>query len=593
MNTAAKPRRIGQYEVNERLGEGGIGQVHAARDVELDREVALKSLRPELLNDANFVQRFRAEATNLARLNHHNITTLYSLMSQGKNLYMVMELVRGHTLEELLQQRGGPLGMAESLGIIQQAGEGLAYAHRMGIIHRDIKPSNIMITEAGVVKLMDFGIARVQGSQRLTRAGSIVGTLAYMAPEQLKGEEGDERSDLYSLAIVLYEMLTGHVPFSGATDYELMQAQINQQPQRPSERLPNALEPRVEDALMQALDKDPANRFPTVADFLDALGATTARHQAITLVQGGTRLLNQATTGPRSSASDAASPLLKPAASAKVINEKLQNLPPSWRGAVIGGGGALAVVAAIATIMTLTQPTPVDNGKRNPVNKNDGASQSGQQTFSQPQTVGQNDNPSAQNIRRDSTTRNSTFIPSPNSVSANPQQNTAKQPPVEQTPAPTPEPAQLLRAAYSGRDYNRARTLAFQLCTTTGQRGEPCYLLGRMFEEGRGGLQDDAQAVNYYRIAADTGDAKAMERLGTMYFEGRGGLPGDKGEAIRWFRKSAQNGTPLAMFKLGSIYMNGDGTDRDLNQAVFWLNRARDFPETRDLATRTLGQLPH
>ena len=154
---------IAHYEVRELLGEGGIGQVHAGFDTTLEREVAIKSLRPELLNDRNFVDRFRAEATSLARLNHPNITTLYSLLPEGRNLYMIMELVRGDTLDALLKKRNGPFGIRESLAIVAQAADGLAYAHSMGIIHRDIKPANLMITESGLLKIMDFGIARVRG----------------------------------------------------------------------------------------------------------------------------------------------------------------------------------------------------------------------------------------------------------------------------------------------------------------------------------------------------------------------------------------------------------------------------------------------
>ena len=195
------------------LGEGGIGQVHAARDTMLDREVAIKSLRPELMNDTSFVERFRSEANSLARLTHPNITTLYSLLPEGGNLYMITELVRGRTLEAILKEKGAPFSLPEALAIIGQAADGLSYAHSMGIVHRDIKPANMMVNDAGLVKIMDFGIARVQGSQRMTRAGSAFGTPEYMSPEQVKGQDVDARSDLYSLAIVLYEMLTGAVPF--------------------------------------------------------------------------------------------------------------------------------------------------------------------------------------------------------------------------------------------------------------------------------------------------------------------------------------------------------------------------------------------
>ncbi len=268
--------RIGHYELRELLGEGGIGRVYAGYDTVLQREVAIKSLRPELLRDSNFLARFRAEATSLARLNHPNITTVHALINESRNVYMVMELVRGETVEDLLKRRNGPLGLSEALGIIGQVADGLAYAHSMGVIHRDIKPANLMITEGGRVKIMDFGIARARGSQRLTRDGSIVGTLAYMAPEQLRGEPGDERSDLYSLAIVLYEIVSGAVPFAAASDYDLMQAQINTRPAPLGSVIPGVAG-RIERALTKALAKKADQRFATVKEFKDALGASAAK----------------------------------------------------------------------------------------------------------------------------------------------------------------------------------------------------------------------------------------------------------------------------------------------------------------------------
>jgi eukaryotic-like serine/threonine-protein kinase len=268
--------RIGPYQIIELLGEGGVGRVHAAFDTVLEREVAIKSLRPELLNDRSFLERFRNEATHLARLNHPNITTLHSLFSEDHNLYMVMELVRGQSLDELLRARGARIGITDSVALITQVAEGLAYAHAMGVIHRDIKPANLMITDTGLVKIMDFGIARARGSQRLTRDGGIVGTLPYMAPEQLRGEPGDERSDLYSLAIVLYEMLAGQVPFAASTDYALMQAQIHARPPRLC--LPG-LGADVESALLRALAKKPERRFDSVQAFRDALRTSALGHE--------------------------------------------------------------------------------------------------------------------------------------------------------------------------------------------------------------------------------------------------------------------------------------------------------------------------
>jgi serine/threonine protein kinase len=233
------------------LGSGAMGTVHVAVDTFIERAVAIKSLRAELTRDPDFVSGFRAEATSLARLNHPNITTLYSPILEGSDLYMVMEVVRGRSLDDVLRERGKPVGVKESLAIIAQAADGLAYAHQMGVIHRDIKPANLMISNDGRVKIMDFGIARVQGSARLTRAGTAVGTPLYMSPEQCRGKEGDERSDLYSLAIVLYELLSGAPPFSGATEYDLIQAQINTVP---PPLVPRAVgvKPELESAIMMA-----------------------------------------------------------------------------------------------------------------------------------------------------------------------------------------------------------------------------------------------------------------------------------------------------------------------------------------------------
>jgi len=324
---------VGQYELRDLLGEGGIGQVHAAFDTVLQREVAMKSLRPELLSDSNFADRFRAEATSLARLNHPNITTLFSLIPDGKNLYMVMERVRGHTLDDILAKRNAPLAVSESLAIISQAADGLAYAHSMGVIHRDIKPSNLMIAENGVLKIMDFGIARVRGSQRLTRTGSIVGTLSYMAPEQLRGEEGDEACDIYSLAIVLYELLTGAPPFSANSEYDLMQAQINQKPDRLIARVPG-LDSRVDAAIMKALSKKPAQRFPSTRAFSDALGASAMRMDAPKILHNDTRLIETP-----------ANPI-QIAPPRRSVFDRLPNVPglaPELRAAVYGGGAAAVV----------------------------------------------------------------------------------------------------------------------------------------------------------------------------------------------------------------------------------------------------------
>ncbi len=515
---------VGQYEIRELLGEGGIGQVHAAYDTVLQREVAMKSLRPEMLSDTNFADRFRAEATSLARLNHPNITTLYSLIPDGKNLYMVMELVRGHTLDDILAKRNAPLDVRESLAIIAQAADGLAYAHSMGVIHRDIKPSNLMVAENGVLKIMDFGIARVRGSQRLTRSGSIVGTLAYMAPEQLRGEEGDEACDLYSLAIVLYEMLTGSPPFSANSEYDLMQAQINQKPDRLISRVPG-LDSKVEAAIMKALSKKPAQRFPSTRAFSDALGASSLRMDAPKILHNDTRLIETPTNPiqiapPRRSAFD-----------------RLPNIPglaPELRAAVYGGGAAaLLALVVIGVLFFHSSPPPASIAVNPP---------GGMLTASVPPAV-------------------------------NPQ-------PAKAPPAPALSPANPAEAAALAGPL--ARTVA------AANRGDPTAQnqLGVKYAQAEDGLpRDDVKAVEWYRKAANQGLPKAQTNLGDMYFFGRGGLSQSYLDALSWYLKAAQQDWPDAQYRLGFMYEKGIGTGKDVAKAVQLYHSAADhgYPEAQNL----------
>jgi serine/threonine-protein kinase len=275
---------IGNYKIEEKLGEGGMGAVYKGVDTMLDREVAIKALRPELASQTSVVERFRSEAVTLAKLNHPNIASLYSLFREGEELYMVLEYVRGETLDTILQKRGA-LPAEEAIPVFCQVLDGINHAHEFGIVHRDIKPANVMLTENGKLKVLDFGIARLLGSARMTRAGNIIGTLEYMAPEQVKGGETDARSDIYSLGMMLYEVLTGKTPFDTENEFELMKLQTETMPVPPREVNPDIPE-EVEAAIMQAIDKDPELRFQTAGDFLqellDAGFSTTGTMRGIT-----------------------------------------------------------------------------------------------------------------------------------------------------------------------------------------------------------------------------------------------------------------------------------------------------------------------
>ena len=232
---------IDHYRITEKIGQGGMGEVYKAVDVNLDRVVAIKVLNRELSQDANLIQRFQAEAKTQAQMNHPNICTLYNFFNHGGQLFMVMEFIEGMNLEQLVHQRG-PIPFPEAIPLFQQALFGLSQAHRMGVIHRDIKPSNIIINRQGIVKVMDFGIARVVGHSRLTRTGLQVGTLYYMCPEQIQGRDVDFRGDIYALGITLFELLTGSVPFSANTDFEIMQAHVKTPPPAPSKVYPEPAE---------------------------------------------------------------------------------------------------------------------------------------------------------------------------------------------------------------------------------------------------------------------------------------------------------------------------------------------------------------
>ncbi len=240
-------------------------------------------LRPELSRDSNFVDRFHIEAKSLGNLNHSNITTLYALHAEGDDAFMVMELVHGNTLEALLN-RVQRLTLRDSLAVLAQTVAGMRYAHRRGVIHRDIKPANLMLTDDGVVKIMDFGIARVRGSQHLTRVGEFCGTFVYASPEQIRGEEADERSDLYSLAIVFYSMLAGTAPFTSDNEYALMTAQLQAPPPPLAGRVPD-LDAATEAVLMRALAKRPEDRFASVEEFGRAVGAMALRGESIDILQ--------------------------------------------------------------------------------------------------------------------------------------------------------------------------------------------------------------------------------------------------------------------------------------------------------------------
>ncbi len=259
---------IGKYRIVARLGRGGMGTVYMAVDQSLERDVAIKVLNPGV-SEPDVLKRFRAEAITLAKLNHPNIATLYELGQHGDQLLMVMEFVRGETFDKL-SERAGPMPFERAAYLVAQVLDALGHAHRVGIVHRDMKPANLILSESGVVKVMDFGIARMVGTEHLTNDGYMMGTPAYMAPEQVSGNEVDGRADLYSVGVILYRMLTGHLPFKADTAAAMAQKQLKDAP-TPLRQVRAELPVWCEQILERALAKPPELRYQTADEFRSAL----------------------------------------------------------------------------------------------------------------------------------------------------------------------------------------------------------------------------------------------------------------------------------------------------------------------------------
>lgn len=261
--------KIHNYEITAHLGQGGMGHVYRATDTMLGREVALKMLHPQLTMQPQFLERFKKEARVLAQLLHPNIAVIYNFIEQGGNHFMVMEYVEGTNLDDLLKKHKA-LPAAFVVPVFIQALEGLQHAHRKNIFHRDIKPSNIMLTPDGTVKLMDFGIAKVAGEQKMTQVNKIVGTVEFMAPELIQGKDASASSDIYAAGVTMYEMLSGKLPFESDTDFNLMQAILKEKIKSP-DRLNASVPKPLADIIMRSLEKNPAGRFADARSFQQSL----------------------------------------------------------------------------------------------------------------------------------------------------------------------------------------------------------------------------------------------------------------------------------------------------------------------------------
>ena len=346
-------KTLGKYRILEKIGRGGMGIVYRGIDETLDRQVAIKAISPELVED-DLVRRFRAEAVTLARVNHPNIATVFELFRDDDRLLMVMELVSGQTFEQLID-RTAPMPVERATSLTSQILDALGHAHRAGIVHRDLKPANLMLTDAGIVKVMDFGIARVSGTERMTSDGLMVGTPAYMAPEQVRGEDVDGRTDLYAVGVVFYRLLTGKLPFKADTAVSMIQSQLNDQP-TPARQVRHDLPDWLDAVLMRSLAKRPADRYQTAEEFrraldsLDELGALAPLPDDVTIVTPSAPMRATAVA-----AAAAVTPAAAPAPTTTLV------LSRSHLAVALGFGAMLLAVIGLLAWVALRRPeaTPV------------------------------------------------------------------------------------------------------------------------------------------------------------------------------------------------------------------------------------------
>lgn len=348
---------VGDYQIVGILGAGGMGKVYKVRNAISDRIEAMKVLLPDLAAQAELADRFLREIKTQASLEHPNIASLHTALRVDNQLLMLMEFVEGMTLEQKMKE--GPLSIEQAVDYISQVLSALDYAHRHGVIHRDIKPANMMLTSAGLVKLMDFGIAKASTDQRLTMTGTTMGSLYYMSPEQIQGAAHiDARADLYSAGVSLYELVTGKRPFDGDSQFAIMSAHLEKTPVPPVEIDPQ-LPQGLNDAILMSVAKDPAMRFQTAAAFRAALSSVAPAKQA----SADAAAPLQAFTQPAAAPTAAAAAFQPMPAAPPMASSKSKSKRGLWMavGALAAALGAIAVIEFGPSKGTKAQTPPLQS----------------------------------------------------------------------------------------------------------------------------------------------------------------------------------------------------------------------------------------